>query len=176
MNLLIYTIFCTKNHQYFSSCIVIKSWKKKINSESMNSKQCLKKEMIINWLINQLKVVGNIGWKKYVIKKLNKIIMHSRHQWFVPWKFFISDDDPPPPNHTSSQQSYYNLNQNCLLKPNWQSRKVITRTYGRLFWQFSLAPGPLPNSMLYMYIHNKHKPMQTWPAKRRPIYHVSVLF
>lgn len=117
-----------------------------------------------------MKVVGNIGWKQYVIKKLNKIIMHSRHQWFVPWKFFISDDDPPPPNHTSSQQSYYNLNQNCLLKPNWQSRKVITRTYGRLFWQFSLAPGPLPKSMLYMYIHNKHKPMQTWPAKRRPIY------
>lgn len=121
-----------------------------------------------------MKVVGNIGWKQYVIKKLNKIIMHSRHQWFVPWKFFISDDDPPPPNHTSSQQSYYNLNQSCLLKPNWQSRKVITRTYGRLFWQFSLAPGPLPKSMLYMYIHNKHKPMQTWPAKRRPIYHVSV--
>lgn len=83
-----------------------------------------------------MKVVGNIGWKKYVIKKLNKIIMHSRHQWFVPWKFFISDDDPPPPNHTSSQQSYYNLNQNCLLKLNWQSRKVITRTYGRLFDNF----------------------------------------
>lgn len=107
-----------------------------------------------------MKVVGNIGWKQYVIKKLNKIIMHSRHQWFAPWKFFISDDDPPPPNHTSSQQSYYNLNQNCLLKPNWQSRKVITRTYGRLFWQFSLAPGPLPKSMLYMYIHNKNMASQ----------------